>query len=429
MGGRENSGSWPWVQTISTPFTAFPAARPLAHSPGITESMPSPAALSDAEAAAVATGLREEARRLGFARMGITSAVEPPHHDAFRGWLARGLAGAGEEWLSRHEPLRRSADALLAGVRSVVMLATDHATGSMADQPEPGRGRVARYARGDDYHDLLRSRVNALSAWLEGRVPGCRTRGVVDSAPIAERDFAWLAGLGWIGKNAMLIHPGAGSYFLLTTFLTDVALPPDEPIHTDHCGTCTACLDACPTGAFPEPGVVDAGRCISSLTIEHRGPVPEALRGGLGDWVFGCDVCQEVCPWNRHAPGSDEPAFQPREGGPTLDLVEILALDDAAFRRRFRGTAIFRAKRGGLVRSAAMTLGNRPHPPAFSRLAALLADDDPVVRDAAAWALGRWIDAGVLVEECRKALGRQPVSQSPVSSTSLDGSRPGPSVR
>jgi epoxyqueuosine reductase len=162
--------------------------------------------------------------------------------------------------------------------------------------------------------------------------------------------------------------------------------------------------------------------------------VPEALRAGLGDWVFGCDVCQEVCPWNRHAPGSDEPAFQPRDGGPMLDLMEILALDDAAFRRRFRGTAIFRAKRSGLVRSAAMALGNRPHPPAFSRLAALLGDDDPVIRDAAAWALGRWIDAGVLVAACRESLGRaagggrQPVSQSPVSSMSPDGSRPGPSV-
>jgi epoxyqueuosine reductase len=376
--------------------------------------------------------------------MGITTATAPPHHDAFRGWLARGLAGAGEEWLSRHEPLRRSAAALLDGVRSVVMLATDHATASMAapSDSRSGRGRIARYAQGDDYHDLLRSRVNALSAWLESRVPGCRTRGVVDSAPIAERDFAWLAGLGWIGKNAMLIHPGAGSYFLITTFLTDVPLPPDGPIHTDHCGTCTACLDACPTGAFPEPGVVDAGRCISSLTIEHRGPVPEALRTSLGDWVFGCDVCQEVCPWNRHAPGSDEPAFQPRGGDPTLDLVEILTLDDAAFRLRFRGTAMFRAKRGGLVRSAAMALGNHPHTPAFSSLAALLADEDPTVRDAAAWALGRWIDAGVLVEDCREVLGHaaatlggtragvghQPVSQSPVSSMSLDGSRPGPSV-
>jgi epoxyqueuosine reductase len=406
----------------------FRVVRPLAQSSGITEFMPSPAAMSDAEAATVAAGLREEAARLGFARLGITTVIEPPHHDAFRGWLARGLAGAGEEWLARHEPLRRSAAALLDGVQSVVMLATDHAIGSVAEVAEPGRGRVARYARGEDYHVLLRSRVNALSAWLEARVPGCRTRGVVDSAPIAERDFAWLTGLGWIGKNAMLIHPAAGSYFLLTTFLTDVALPPDEPIRTDHCGTCTACLDACPTGAFPEPGVVDAGRCISSLTIEHRGPVPESLRAGLGDWVFGCDVCQEVCPWNRHAPGSAEPTFQPRGGSPSLDLAEILALDDAAFRRRFRGTAIFRAKRSGLVRSAAMALGSRPHPPSFSRLAALLADDDPVVQDAAAWALGRWIEAGVLVEDCREALARQPDSQSPVSSMSLDGSRPGPSV-
>jgi epoxyqueuosine reductase len=377
--------------------------------------------------AAIAAQLRAEALRLGFSRVGITSLVEPPHHDAFRGWLARGLAGPLREWLERHEPLRRSATALLDGAASVVMLATDHAT--MCDaQGYPGQGRVARYAWGDDYHDLLRARANDLSVWLESRVPGCRTRGVVDSAPIAERDFAWAAGLGWFGKNTMLIDPKAGSFFLLTAFLTDLALPADAPLQTDHCGTCTACLDACPTGALPEPGVLDAARCISTLTVESQAPVALDLRLGMGDWIFGCDICQEVCPWNRHAPGSSEPTFQPRGGETALSLAELLGLDEQAFRKRFKGSAIKRAKRTGLLRSAAIALGNQPDPASFPALATAAAEADPVIREAAEWALGRWIEAGVMADECRAVLDHQAASQSLTSSTSSAGSRPGPSV-
>jgi len=381
-----------------------------------------------ADSAPLVARFRAEALRLGFSRVGITSLVEPPHHDAFRGWLARGLAGPLREWLDRHEPLRRSATALLDGAVSVVMLATDHATLPDSRGCPSGHGRVARYAWGDDYHDLLRARVNDLSVWLESRVPGCRTRGVVDSAPIAERDFAWAAGLGWFGKNTMLIDPKSGSYFLLTAFLTDVALPADAPLQTDHCGTCTACLDACPTGALPEPGVLDAARCISALTVESQGPVALDLRPGMGDWIFGCDICQEVCPWNRHAPGSSEPTFQPRGGEATLSLAGLLGLDEQAFRKRFKGSAIKRAKRTGLLRSAAIALGNQPDPASFSALAAAACDADPVIREAATWALGRWIEAGVMADECRAAIDHQAPSQSLTSSTSAAGSRPGPSV-
>ena len=378
--------------------------------------------------AVIAAELRQEALRLGFSRVGITGVIDAPHHDAFRGWLARGLAGPMAAWLERHEPRRRSASGLLEGVRSVVMLATDHATEPSTAGAEQGRGRVARYAWGDDYHDLLRIRVNQLAAWLEARVPGCRTRGVVDSAPIAERDFAWAAGLGWFGKNTMLIDPSAGSYFFLTAFLTDVPLPADDPLPTDHCGTCTACLDACPTGALPEPGVLDATRCISALTVEQQGPIPADLRAGMGDWIFGCDVCQEVCPWNRHAPGSDEPGFQPRGGEAALPLAGLLALDDSAFRARFKGSPIKRAKRSGLLRSAAIALGNRPDPAAFAELAAAARDDDPVIREAATWALGRWIEAGMMADECRGVLESHSAEQSDTSSTSAAGSRPGPST-
>jgi len=264
---------------------------------------------------------------------------------------------------------------------------------------------------------------------------------VVDSAPLAERDFGWLAGLGWFGKNTMLIDPRAGSYFLLSALLTDIPLPADVPIETDHCGTCTACLDACPTGALPQPRLLDATKCISALTIEDHGPIAPALRAGMGDWIFGCDICQEVCPWNRYATGSADPVFQPRGGEDPLDLAGLLALDEAGFRDRFRGSPILRAKRRGLLRSAAIALGNRPHPPAFPTLVEALADAEPAVRGAAAWCLGRWLTAGVMTEQVRTILGsRREVETEPdviaelrqaledqVSSMSPDGSRPGPS--
>jgi len=341
--------------------------------------------------AALVADLEAEARRLGFSRLGVARVGEPPHHEAFQQWLTHGLAGVMQPWLKRHEPLRADPTSLLDDARSVVMLATDHVAGELP-AAAAGQGRVARYALGDDYHDLLREWGNALAAWLEGRVPGCRTRAFVDSVPFAERDFAWLAGLGWFGKNTMLIDPRAGSYFLLTSLLTDIELPQTATIVADHCGTCTACLDACPTGAFPEPGVLDARRCISALTIEDHGPIDPDLRAALGEWVFGCDICQEVCPWNRRAPGSTEPAFQPRDGATSLALAELLSLDERAFRERFRGSPILRAKRRGLLRSAAIALGNRPDPAARQALVTALDDEDPVICDAAAWALERYRD-------------------------------------
>ena len=357
--------------------------------------LPSDAGLvRSGEVSALLEGLRGEARRLGFSRLGI-AAVEtgrdPQVHEAFRRWLDLGFAAGMERWLVAHEPLRREPASVLPGVRSVVMLATDYAATAPA---AGGGGRVARYAWGDDYHDLLRPRLNALGAWLEAASPGARTRGVVDSAPFSEREFGWLAGLGWFGKNSMLIAPEAGSYFFLSALLVDIDLPPEVPIQVDHCGSCTACLEACPTEAIVAPRLLDANRCISSLTIETRGPVAPGLRSGIGDWLFGCDICQEVCPWNRFAPGSAEPSFQPRRGQPALALAELLALDEQEFRRRFRGSPLGRAKRSGLLRSAALVLGNRPDRAAFESLVAALADAEPVVRGAAAWALGRWRVAG-----------------------------------
>jgi len=223
--------------------------------------------------------------------------------------------------------------------------------------------------------------------WIQGQAPGCRGRGVVDTAPLLERDFARRAGLGWFGKNTMLLNKRLGSYFFLGALLLDLELTPDPPHETSHCGTCTACLDACPTRAFVEPGVLDSRRCISYLTIELRGPIPEDLREPMGDWLFGCDVCQEVCPWNRKAPPGMEPALQARDDLMAINLVELLSLSEVEFRQRFQGTAIMRAKRSGLLRNAAILLGNRGDSAALPALHQALGDSDPVVREAVHWAI------------------------------------------
>src|SRR5205814_3028259 len=224
----------------------------------------------------------------------------------------------------------------------------------------PLSSKIARYAKGPDYHDILRDRLNRLLAWVQSEFPGTRGRGVVDTAPLLERDFARRAGLGWIGKNTMLINKHRGSYFFLGALLLDLELTPDEPHVADHCGTCTACLDACPTGAFAGPGWLDARKCISYLTIELRSPVPAELRPGVGDWLFGCDVCQEVCPWNR------KDASEPE----AVDAAELLSLTEAEFRDRYRGTALVRTKRRGLLRNAALVLGNGGDPAALPALRA-----------------------------------------------------------
>ena len=250
-------------------------------------------------------------------------------------------------------------------------------------------GQIARYARGDDYHDVLRAKLNQLLAWVQREVPGTQGRAVVDTAPLLERDFARRAGLGWFGKNTMLIHKKLGSYFLLGALLLDLELEADTPFGPSHCGTCTACLDACPTQAFPAPGLLDARRCISYLTIELRAPIPVELRAPMGNWVFGCDICQEVCPWNRKAPAGREPALSARPDLEALDLLAVMGLSEEDFRRRFKGTALYRSKRRSLLRNAAIALGNQGDPLSIPVLEKALADPEPLIREAAAWAIAR----------------------------------------
>jgi epoxyqueuosine reductase len=331
--------------------------------------------------------IKAQAHALGFELAGIAAATEADGFARLRDWLDRGCAGE-MAYMERRAEARRHPASILPGVRTVVMLGMNYNPPSSP----PSAARVARYAIGADYHDVLRERLNRLLAWVRGEAPGCSGRGVVDTAPLLERDFARRAGLGWFGKNTMLLNKRLGSYFFLGALLLDLELTPDAPHQTAHCGTCTACLDACPTDAFPAPGVLDARRCISYLTIELRGSIPLPLRAPMGDWLFGCDVCQEVCPWNRKAPIGAEPALRPRPDLEGVDPVELLGLSEEEFRRRFRGTALMRSKRRGLLRNAALVLGNRGDRAALPALRKALADAEPLVREAAAWAIERILD-------------------------------------
>lgn len=334
----------------------------------------------------LAQRLKQHAQQLGFDLVGIAAAREADGFAHFRAWLDQGYAGE-MGYLERHAAARQHPESVFPDVRSVVMLAMSYQAREPAPVARELAGRVARYAWGADYHDVLRERLNQLLAWVRSVLPGCCGRGVVDTAPLLERDFARRAGLGWFGKNTMLINKHRGSYTYLGALLLDFDLPPDPPHDTSHCGTCTACLDTCPTQAFVAPGVLDARRCISYLTIELRGQVPLEHRREMSDWIFGCDICQEVCPWNRKAASAANPALQPREELLALDPVEILGLSEVEFRQRFRGTALLRSKRRGLARNAAIVLGNRGTTSALPALRRALNDPEVVVREAAAWAI------------------------------------------
>lgn len=334
-------------------------------------------------------GIKTEAHRLGFDLIGIAPAVSPVGFSALTEWIAQGYAGE-MHYLANREDAYEHPRHVLEGVKSLVVLGTNYRTED-PPTPEPGEARVSRYAWGSaDYHDLLRGRLKKLGNFLHEQKPGCRTRGVVDTAPLLERDFARLAGLGWFGKNTMLINKHAGSWLFLSALLTDVELDYDDPHEASHCGTCTRCLEACPTDAFPEPYVLDARRCISYLTIELRDPVPADLREGMGDWLFGCDICQDVCPWNKKAPVTAEPAFQPEPDLAPADALELLKLNKEQFRERFGKTPLARPKRGGILRNAAIVVGNTHPEGALPVLISLLNDEEPVIRGAVAWALGRY---------------------------------------
>ncbi|MCH7990579.1 MAG: tRNA epoxyqueuosine(34) reductase QueG, partial [Planctomycetes bacterium] len=337
---------------------------------------------------ALSSTIKTEANRIGFELVGIAPAVTPTGFHDFQQWLDRGFAGE-MGYLPRREDAYEHPRHVLDGVRSIVMLGANY-NSAKPQAAGSNEGVVARYAWGPaDYHEVLKNRLDRLADFLHAQHPGCKTRGVVDTAPLLERDFARLAGLGWFGKNTLLINKKLGSWLFLAALLTDVELEYDQPHETSHCGTCTRCLDACPTDAFPEPYVLDARKCISYLNIELREPIPEELREGMGEWLFGCDICQDVCPWNNKAPLSEDPAFQPIDDPSPVDAVELLQLTDEQFRERFRHTPLWRPKRAGLLRNAAIVLGNRGDKRAVPVLIDVLNDSERIIRGAAAWALGK----------------------------------------
>jgi len=351
-------------------------------------------------------GIREEIRvraeALGFSLVGVTNPVSSAHMDFFRSWVEEGHHGE-MGYLSREDAIARRSDLRLTmdGVTSVIVVAHEYFQTDPEGVPaDASRAVVARYARGEDYHRVVKRKLQSLLEWMDGRVEGgVRGRAYVDTGPILERDLGQRAGIGWFGKNTMLIHPGRGSYFFLGLLLVDVELPNDAPFTEDRCGTCHACLDACPTGALlgrdaRGAPVMDARRCISYLTIELRGPIPRALRPAMGNRVFGCDICQEVCPWNeRFAGEAAEPAYASRRDLDGPDLVTLagwlLDTDEEGFRERLKHSPVRRTGRAGFLRNVCVALGNWGDPKAVPVLTAALTDGDPLPRSHAAWALAR----------------------------------------
>jgi len=301
--------------------------------------------------------VKDLAAAIGFDRCGIAPAGPVPRADYVRQWLAAGRAGS-MAYLHRNVEKRLDPSKLLPGAKSVIVVALSY---HQAEPPRPTDepcGRVAMYAWGDDYHRVVKKKLHALADGLRERIDEpFKTKCCVDTAPLLERELASLAGIGWIGKNTLVLNEKDGSYFFLGAVVTTLELECDEPA-LDHCGTCTACLDACPTDAFPAPYEMDASRCISYLTIEHRGEIDPRFHEAMGDWVFGCDVCQQVCPHNRGAPTTGEPRFAIREPGPYPKLGDILTWSDADYGGAVAGSAIRRATLHMLKRNARVKAGD-----------------------------------------------------------------------
>jgi epoxyqueuosine reductase len=351
--------------------------------------------------------VRSRAAELGFNLVGITPALPAPRLDAYFRWLDAAMHGSmGYMARKDRQARRRDLNVILPGVQSMIVVGLDYHALNVPVEilDDPGRGRIAAYAWGLDYHETMTPRLEALAAWLRdvsGRQMAHRV--YVDTGAILERSHAQQAGLGFVGKNTMLINPRRGSYFFLGEILTDLVFDDyDQPHRETMCGSCVRCQAACPTNAFPRPYVLDARRCISYLTIEHKGWIARELRPLLGNWVYGCDICQDVCPFTRFATPTAESSLWPvdpdRAAPPLLDL---LRLDDDGFRARFGGSAIARIRRERLVRNACIAAGNWGSEQALPALAELLHDPSPLVRGHAAWALAR-----IGGEPARQALSR-----------------------
>jgi epoxyqueuosine reductase len=358
---------------------------------------------SHSTAEILSTKIKAAAQQLGFDLVGISPVQLPPHGESFARWLRDGFAGE-LGYMSRTKALRRDPNELVPWAQSIISVGMNYYTPYARSQnPAAAEGWISRYAWGDDYHELIKARLEQLLETIrtlcDGKIEG---RAFVDSGPVLERDFAGVAGLGWIGKNTHLISPQRGSWFFLGELFVDLPLAYDRPMR-DRCGQCDLCLKTCPTNAFAGPYILDARRCISYLTIELKGAMPRHLRSLVGNHIFGCDICQEVCPYNVKSQATAEAAFGPRPGLFAPQLIPLLSLTDAAFRQRFRGSPILRAKRRGFLRNVAVALGNLKSLEAVPALIASLDDAEPLVRGHAGWALGE-IGSQAAVEALQRRL-------------------------
>jgi len=342
--------------------------------------------------------------------MEVITVRDAPGFERFRDWLRRGYHGS-MAYLQDREEAYQNPKSILSQTKTIVMLAipytpatslrkrTTDADSSQSDETTPGGfGKVAAYASGEkDYHDVIHTRLKSLKKWVQENSSCSVARGVVDTAPILERDFAAAAGLGWIGKNTLLLRRDAGSYFFLAAILTDIIFEGSnqdtqpQVTATDHCGTCTACLDACPTQAFTQPRVLDATKCISYLTIEHRGSIDIELREKMGSWILGCDVCQQVCPWNRMAVSPSVPELAAIPMMQSIDLIELLQMTEEAFRSKYRETPLWRPKLRGMQRNAMISLANQNYRPAIEAIRPFLKSEDMILRETAIWAIERLV--------------------------------------
>lgn len=330
--------------------------------------------------------VKQKARQLGFILAGVTSSDPPARYNIFTDWLNKGHHATMDYLASERSRIRRAdPKQILPECKSILVLALPYANSESKIQNS--ELRVAAYALGNDYHDIIPPRLKQIVEFIEEQVGHpVPNRYYTDTGPILERELAQRAGLGWIGKNAMLIHPKAGSTFLLAEILLGIELEPDPPFPTDHCGSCTRCLDACPTQCILPDRTLDSNRCISYLTIENKGEIPEDLRPQIGNWIFGCDICQQVCPWNRFSAEAD-PALQPTIPLPILraDLI----LSPVEFNQRFKRTPIQRAKRRGYLRNLAVAVGNTGTENDVPALEQATQDSEPLVREHAEWAIKR----------------------------------------